>query len=134
MANSSYRTCSVCSARYRFCPHCAEYELWPYWYVMFHDAQCHDIWYTLSDYEDGKLSKEDAYEKIKQFDMSIVKNENVLLSYYKLLADVGIPQEPKKEEKKEEATQPLSVSEELIQNEKEKATKMRSKSKVKKEN
>lgn len=78
------RTCHVCGNSYRFCPSCAEFADWEYWHVMFHDQNCHDIWYTLGDFEDGKITKEEAIEKMKKLDTSKIVNKHVIESYNKL--------------------------------------------------
>lgn len=110
MANKNNRTCFVCSRSYRFCPTCAEYESWPYWHVMFHDANCHDIWYVLSDFENGVITKEEAIEKMNHLDASVIdkNNKNVMDSYNKLF---GLKKEDDSLFSKPEHV--LSVSEEL---------------------
>lgn len=133
MANSSYRTCLVCGKKYRFCHSCSEYETWPMWYNLFHDENCHEIWYTLCDFESGKLTKEEAQKKFEELDASIIINESASQSYKKLFYVVDSPEsttlqedapasveepvpveEPKKEETPVEPKEEhLSISEEI---------------------
>ena len=102
MANSNNRTCHVCGASYRFCPSCAEFEGWEYWHVMFHNKNCHDIWYALSDFEDGKITREEAKEILSKLDTSKIVNKHVIESYNKLYEINKVVEEPSTEEVVEE--------------------------------
>ncbi len=88
MAKSNTRVCLTCGCHYKYCAHrCGEDEKKPLWHTLFHNQNCHDIWYVLSDYESGKLSKEEALNQIKKLDVSVVTNKEALKSYEKLLND-----------------------------------------------
>lgn len=82
----SNRKCILCQKTYEYC-NCDKYKDYPKWYVMFHDANCHEIWYVLSDFESGLITREEALERMKAFDPSVIKNENALASYKKLLGE-----------------------------------------------
>lgn len=84
MANN-YRVCICCNKRFKYCPHCSEYESLPTWYNLFHNENCHDIWYVLSDFESGFLTKEEAQEKISHLDTSVITNKEALKSLDKLM-------------------------------------------------
>lgn len=94
MANNQ-RICLCCGKTYRYCSHCDE-KKFPTWYALFHDENCHDIWYILSDFESGILTKEEAQEKMKVLNPSVITNKDALVSYRKLfdIAEEPVIDEP----------------------------------------
>ena len=97
MANNQ-RICLCCGKTYRYCSHCDE-KKFPTWYALFHDENCHDIWYILSDFESGILTKEEAQEKMKVLNPSVITNKDALVSYRKLfdIAEEPVIDEPQVE-------------------------------------
>ena len=57
MAKKGDRIRHTCQSGYRYCPGCTEFKDMPYYMFMFCSQNCKDIWDTLSEFEDGKLSK-----------------------------------------------------------------------------
>lgn len=82
----SNRKCILCQKTYEYC-NCDKYKDYPKWFVMFHDVNCHEIWYVLSDFESGLITRQEALERMKALDPSVIKNENALVSYKKLLGE-----------------------------------------------
>ena len=80
------RKCILCQKTYEYC-NCDKYKDYPKWYVMFNDANCHEIWYVLSDFESSLITRDEALERMKALDPSVIKNENALASYKKLLGE-----------------------------------------------
>ena len=64
------RECLICHARYKFCPSCSEDAKKPLWMALFCSDNCHEIYTTLTDYRDGKLTKQEAFDKLKTLDTS----------------------------------------------------------------
>lgn len=114
MANK--RTCLCCRTQYHYCSQNCDDKNLPLWYNLFHNQNCHDIWYVLSDFENGVLSKEEAQEKIKSLDTSVIKNDAVMTSYNKLMEGPKVEKNTDSSPTPVEAPRPekpLSVSEEL---------------------
>lgn len=117
MANK--RKCLCCGRTYEWCS-CDKYRDYPTWYNTFDNQNCHDIWHVLSDFESGILSKDEALERMKPLNPSVITNANALESYKKLTAEAPAtmveaetptPAEEKTMANPEDET--LSVSEEL---------------------
>ena len=66
------RTCYICGKTYRFCPHCAEFANAPSYLNEVDSQDCKDILDALAFYWTGGLTKEEALEKLKGKDLSIV--------------------------------------------------------------
>lgn len=64
------KTCILCSKVYTFCNRCEEFDHLPRWMTIYCSENCRKIFLTLTDYNAGKLSKEQAYEVLKNCDLS----------------------------------------------------------------
>lgn len=64
------RICSVCSAKYEYCPHCNKDKDKPTWMFCFHDKNCHDIYDITSKFENGAITADDAKEALSKLDLS----------------------------------------------------------------
>lgn len=58
------RKCLLCGKEYEYCPTCTKDYNKPIWYRNFHEENCRTIFYILTDYKAGNLSKEDAVEAL----------------------------------------------------------------------
>lgn len=75
--NHNNRICTVCKIPYRYCFSCSEFSdttKYPTWMAMFHDANCRSIFYTAYDYENGKITKEEARVRFNQCDLTNKEN------------------------------------------------------------
>ena len=74
MASGKLRTCLTCGKQYKYCGNCNSSEGTEPWRNIYCSSNCHDIWYTLSDFEEGFITIDDAKKKIESYDLSR-KNE-----------------------------------------------------------
>ena len=74
MGKKNNRTCIICGENYAYCPHCGEDANKPTWYFIFDGQNCHDIYEVCTQYRDGDIDANVAYEKISKLDISNIKN------------------------------------------------------------
>ena len=74
MGKRNNRTCIICGENYAYCPHCGEDANKPTWYFIFDGQNCHDIYEVCTQYRDGEIDINLAYEKISKLDISNIKN------------------------------------------------------------
>lgn len=69
------RTCCVCHIEHQFCPVCnpEDRKLEP-WHFAYCSENCKDIYEVTSEYENGRLSANDAKEKLDKIDLSKIAN------------------------------------------------------------
>ena len=67
------RKCIICGTRYSYCPHCSEDTNKPTWMAIFCGENCKDIYTTLDDFRDGRMSKEDAQVVLNGLDLSPIE-------------------------------------------------------------
>lgn len=67
------RKCIICGTRYSYCPHCSEDANKPTWMAIFCGENCKDIYTTLDDFRDGRISKEDAQTVLNGLDLSPIE-------------------------------------------------------------
>ena len=67
---SNVRQCMCCDNKYHYCPSCGSDRLKPTWYATFCSETCKDLWYTLSRYSMGFITKEEAGNVIKALDIN----------------------------------------------------------------
>ena len=72
--SAKIRICSVCRKEYEYCPKCREYEHLPVWMLAFCSENCKSIFNATSDYEDGKISANEAKQLIDTLDLSRLSN------------------------------------------------------------
>lgn len=68
MAKGTVRTCCICGQEYKYCPTCD--KKLPTWFTMFESENCKTIFYTLTNYNLGKITKEEAVEKLNECDLT----------------------------------------------------------------
>lgn len=68
------RKCVVCGKEYEFCPTCAETVDEPTWKLMFHNANCREIYNISTAYLAKKITKEEAIERYGKTDLSVRDN------------------------------------------------------------
>ena len=68
------RYCSVCGEKYQFCPKCKEDKNKELFYFVFCSHNCKNIYEVTSEFEDKKISKEEAKNKLSNLDLSKIKN------------------------------------------------------------
>ena len=74
MGKKNNRKCIICGNSYHFCPTCGEDTGKPTWYFIFDGQNCHDIYEVCTQYRDGEIDANVAYEKISKLDISNIKN------------------------------------------------------------
>lgn len=64
--------CLACGKEYYFCITCSKQRSssTPAWHIDFCDETCKTVFETISDYNTGSYTKEEAAEKIKNCDLS----------------------------------------------------------------
>lgn len=68
MAKGTPRVCCICNTEYKYCPSCD--KKMPTWSTMFDTENCKNIFYILTDYNFGKLTKEETVSKLEECDLS----------------------------------------------------------------
>nr|DAG57829.1 MAG TPA: DNA gyrase inhibitor [Caudoviricetes sp.] len=75
MTKKGLRMCCVCHEEYSFCPVCnSEDRNKPTWYFAYCSENCKDIYTVTSDYEDKKISADDAKKQLDKLDLSQIAN------------------------------------------------------------
>ena len=74
MRKKKNRICIICGEHYAYCPHCGEDAGKPTWYFIFDGQNCHDIYEVCTQYRDGKIDIQEAYEKVSKLDISDLDN------------------------------------------------------------
>ena len=75
MTKKGLRTCCVCHEEYSFCPVCnSEDRLKPTWHFAYCSENCKNIYTVTSDYEDKKISADDAKKQLNKLDLSQIAN------------------------------------------------------------
>ena len=70
MAKKNNRTCIICNTGYHYCPTCGKDLDKPTWYNIFEGQNCHDIYEVCTQYRDGVVDAETAYDLISKLDIS----------------------------------------------------------------
>lgn len=68
------RTCIVCKIAYKYCNNCPEFSNLDPWHAIFHDSNCRSIFNTAFDFDNGKISKDEAFARFNQCDLSNKEN------------------------------------------------------------
>ena len=75
MGKKNNRKCTICGNSYSFCPVCNSGDSnKPTWYFIFDSQNCHDIYEVCTQYRDGEIDVNNAYEKISKLDLSNLKD------------------------------------------------------------
>lgn len=64
------RVCCVCKQQYKYCPTCAVDAKKPTWMAVFCCENCKNLYDVINDYRYGKISKEEALNKLNTLDLS----------------------------------------------------------------
>lgn len=70
------KKCAVCGTEYKYCNTCPSDLNKPSWMTLFDEENCKDIYNILSAKIANKLTKEEASDKLKQCNLSNLKNFN----------------------------------------------------------
>ncbi len=70
MSKKNTKTCIVCGKTYEFCNSCKQYDMLPRWMNIVHNENCKKLLYIASDYNNGKIDKEQAMNAFKDCDLS----------------------------------------------------------------
>lgn len=62
--------CFCCGKHYHYCPHCEDFDGSPTWMNTFESERCHKAFTVLTDYHADRISLEQAYEALKDYDWS----------------------------------------------------------------
>lgn len=74
MTKKGLRMCCVCHKEYSFCLCNSEDRNKPTWYFAYCSENCKDIYTATSDYEDKKISADDAKKQLDKLDLSQIAN------------------------------------------------------------
>lgn len=75
------KICATCRSNYDFCPKCNKDKDKPLWYFTFCSQNCHDIYETTSNFENGKIDADEA--KLRLDNLNLSKLDNFGESYKK---------------------------------------------------
>lgn len=104
MNKRGLRTCCVCRREHLFCPQCRpEDRNKPTWYFAYCSENCKDIYTVTSDYEDKKISADDAKKQLDKLDLSQIANLGE--SYQKAIMKIN------------EETKPVEKTDEVLETE-----------------
>lgn len=115
MNKRGLRTCCVCRREHLFCPQCRpEDRNKPTWYFAYCSENCKDIYTVTSDYEDKKISAEEAKKRLDKLDLSQIANFGE--SYQKAIMKIN--EETKPVEKADEVLETETIISDDIQEQK----------------
>ena len=97
------RTCSVCRKTYKYCPKCRDYESLPTWMFVFCSENCKDIYDVTSEYEDKRVTADEAKKRLDKLDLSKIKNfgasyQNTIDNINKNITQIKVVKSLKKDE------------------------------------
>ena len=75
MTKKGLRTCCVCHQEHMYCPVCnPEDRIKPTWYFAYCSENCKDIYAVTSNYEDEKITADEAKAQLDKLDLSHIAN------------------------------------------------------------
>ena len=75
MTKKGLRTCCVCHQEHMYCPVCnPEDRNKPTWYFAYCSENCKDIYAVTSNYEDEKITADEAKAQLDKLDLSHIAN------------------------------------------------------------
>ena len=94
------KTCVVCGKHYEYCTNCDRFLNYPTYMAMYCSQECVDLFGTLSSFEAGQTSKEDAQKTLQGMDQSKMKmlKNSLAESYKKIMEEEAKEEDSKKEE------------------------------------
>lgn len=86
------KICATCRSSYNFCPKCNKDKNKPLWYFTFCSQNCHDIYETTSNFENGKINADEAKLQLNNLDLSKLDNfgESYKKSINKIMSSVSV--------------------------------------------
>ena len=99
----SNRTCMACRTKYSYCPSCSRTDaLKPSWASEFCSESCKDLWLTLTRYNMGVHSKDEAKSIISALDLKPIDTyvDCVKRDYNKVMLEEKKPKRGKRAEMK----------------------------------
>lgn len=109
------RKCIICGIRYSYCPHCSEDANKPTWMAIFCGENCKDVYTTLDDFRDGRISKEDAQTVLNGLDLSPIeklpKNFQEIFNEIMVEEDIKTMDETAMNEVAEDTTNAVDITE-----------------------
>lgn len=115
------RKCLACGTKYSYCPDCSRADaLKPTWYNDFCGESCKELWFTLTRYNMGRITKDEAKSTILELDLKPIEtySQFVQRDYAKVMAEEKKPRRGKRVEVQpvdEVADVPKSTIAELIE-------------------
>ena len=88
------RKCIACGTKYSYCPDCSRADaLKPAWYSDFCIESCKELWFTLTRYNMGRLTKSEAKSVILDLDLKPIESYSqfVQRDYAKVMAEEKKP-------------------------------------------
>lgn len=97
------RTCSVCRKTYKYCNKCRDYKSLPTWMFAFCSENCKDIYNVTSEYEDKRVTADEAKKRLDKLDLSKIKNfgvsyQNTIDNINKNITQIKVVKSLKKDE------------------------------------
>lgn len=127
MISKDNKKCIICGTTYSYCPNCGADRKKPSWYAIFDGENCNNIYEILTGYRDGVITIDEAYNKLKDCDLTKINDEGfnvgtrqkiqeILASKdEKFIEPVVEPVEETVEETIEEVVESAPVVEEVIE-------------------
>ena len=86
------KICATCRCSYNFCPKCNKDKDKPLWYFTFCSQNCHDIYKTISSFENGKISADEAKSQLDNLNLSNLDNfgESYKKSIDKIMSSASV--------------------------------------------
>ena len=108
------KICATCHSEYDFCPKCKKDKNKPLWYFSFCSQNCHNIYETTSNFENGKIEADEAKLQLESLDLSKLDDfgESYKKSINKIMSSASI-----KEDVSEEEKDGINVDEQVIEKE-----------------
>lgn len=119
MNKRGLRTCCVCRKEHLFCPQCRpEDRNKPTWYFAYCSENCKDIYTVTSDYEDKKISADNAKKQLDKLDLSQIADFGE--SYQKAIMKIN--EETKPVEKTDEVLETETITDDVQEQKQEKVS------------
>ena len=94
MTKKGLRTCCVCHQEHMYCPVCnPEDRNKPTWYFAYCSENCKDIYAVTSNYEDKKITADEAKAQLDKLDLSHIANfgESYQKAIMKINENITLP-------------------------------------------
>ena len=86
------KICATCRSNYDFCPKCNRDKDKPLWYFTFCSQNCHDIYETTSNFENGNINADEAKMRLDNLNLSKIDNfgESYKKSINKIMSSASV--------------------------------------------